>query len=186
MFPRHGHPRTSTVSEFSGGRMPSRPGNVHGTQQSSGQCDHAKTRDFTSTGGLIPYSPAIFARGATSASCTTRSSSPISNLSPFARIAARCAPRATRLTSTPARASCNRDTRRSRQRRRCRSSRGLFRASDGIFSAAHSPGFDQNFKASSIAAIGSRYQAGMDHAAAVAWSSNAVAMSRMLTTPIRL
>src|SRR6266481_1433850 len=37
-----------------------------------GQRDHAKTGDFAFTGGPIPYSPAIFARCATSASTASR------------------------------------------------------------------------------------------------------------------
>jgi hypothetical protein len=40
--------------EFSRGRMPSRPANVHRTQQGLGQYDHAKTGDFASTGPAAP------------------------------------------------------------------------------------------------------------------------------------
>jgi hypothetical protein len=50
----------------------------------------------------VRYRPGIDAKSLGDRCC----SSPITNLSPRSRIAARCAPRATRLTSAPARASC--------------------------------------------------------------------------------
>jgi hypothetical protein len=48
--------------------MPSQLSNVHSSGRRSGQCDHAKTGDFASTARSTRYSPAIFARCATSAS----------------------------------------------------------------------------------------------------------------------